>query len=163
MTESGQENATKLKIEISTFQITSKIISIFVIYFFIIWLTWKNTSAEACDLLAHETYTGKLENHHNFGDAIVHTMKPTNDVTKVSYRLNWFVFSIGLLLTTQDTNKNSTLHENKAGSSTLGYAIKRFASGLFFIIPAELSLSCVISARVFIHSATSFEIFKFIR
>jgi len=52
-------------------------------------------------------------------------MKPTNDVTKVSYRLNWFVFSIGLLLTTQDTNKNNTLHENKAGSSTLGYAIKR--------------------------------------
>ena len=99
-----------------------------------------------------------------FGNAIVQQWKlPTNDVRNVSYKLMFCVFKYFIIENTRYQQKRTFPMKIKQGNSTLGIRNqRRFANGLFFIIPASLSLPWVISAGVFIYSATSFLIFKLV-
>ena len=99
-----------------------------------------------------------------FGNAIVQQWKlPTNDARNGSYKLTFCVFKYFIIENTRHQQKTTFSMKIKQGNSTLGIRNqRRFENGLFFIIPASLSLPWVISAGVFIYSATSFLIFKLV-
>lgn len=135
--------------------ITSKIISIFVIYFFIIWLTWKILRQKHATCLPKKP---TLENHHNFGDAIVQQWN--QQMMWQKFLTGWIGLCSQLVYYWQHKTPTKTTPYTKIKQ---GYAIKRD-------LPVDCSslslLNCLCRVWLvleFIHSATSFEIFKFIR